>query len=115
MLCGAALVLAGLTGCNETEEPLQGNVKVFKYSERLQCEPDSGISLEDMQMELVDAGIDVLCAQIGNDLLAYSALCGESTGDINVYEIRRVNFEDALALGFLDVSVLSDYVDRVCR
>lgn len=115
VLCILVLLLAGLTGCYEGESPLEGNVKVFKYTERLQCQPDSGITLEDMQMELVDTGIDVLCAQSGDDGMVYPNVCGGSTGDINIYEIRRVNYEDALALGFMDLSVLTGYLDTLCR
>jgi hypothetical protein len=90
------------------------NTKIYKYTGAEQCEPDSGVPLDVMQMELANAGIDVLCAQLGNDGNAYPTVCGGATGDINVYLIRRVNLPDAEDLGFSSVLTLPDYRDRAC-
>ncbi len=114
---GSTILLAvSLAGCNENESTAaQSNSKVFKTSGVLQCQPDSGVPLEDMQMELVNASIDVVCAQVGGDGIAYPSLCGLETGIINVYEIRTVNLGDADALGFASVMTLPGYIDQVCE
>ena len=91
-----------------------GNIKVFKYSGSRQCEPDSGTPVDQMVLELTSAGIDVLCAQTGNDGMAYPTVCGASTGEINIYLIRTVNLEDAENLGFASVLTLPDYGDQAC-
>lgn len=83
-------------------------VKIYKYAGVRQCEADSGISLEDMQNELSDAGIDVICAAVGNDGKSYITLCGADTGTINTYVIKRSNLSDAEQLGFKPLSEMEN-------
>jgi hypothetical protein len=115
VLVSALLMIISLAGCNETEPGIGGNLKVAKSDLSLQCQPDSGIPLEEMQMELVNAGIDVLCAQTGSDGRAYVSVCGAPTGRANIYEIRASNLQDAEALGFVWVGTLDGYVDEICE
>jgi hypothetical protein len=68
-----------------------------------------------MAQELISAGIDVICSQEGHDGLARIALCGEPTGNINVYTIHGTNLIDAETLGFQSVSTLSEYQDQPCE
>lgn len=114
LLCASLLISPILTGCNESTAA-ENNSKVYKAKGSIQCQPDSGTPLEVMQMELVNGGIDVVCAQTGSDGRVYAAVCGESSGVINVYEIRTVNLLDAEALGFASVMSLPEYVDQQCE
>jgi len=115
IILGTSLLLSGgLAGCNETTAA-EGNTKVFKRSGAVQCQADSGTPLDEMQMELVNASIDVVCAQSGSDGYVYPTVCGEEAGLINVYEIRTVNLQDAELLGFASVMTLPEYVDQICE
>ena len=100
------------TGCRDDEKA--SYVKVFKHDQSVQCDPTSGIALEVTAQELTDAGIDVLCSQKGHDGYARIAVCGESTGNINIHQIHRPNLEDAQAEGFANISVLLEYQDQPC-
>ncbi|MDB5969117.1 MAG: hypothetical protein JWQ90_1567 [Hydrocarboniphaga sp.] len=91
------------------------DVKVYKYDESVQCNESSGVPLATMQQELTNAGIDVLCAQKGNDGQAWAAVCGGGTGNLNVYLIRHSNLDDAEALGFGDTDELDFYSDSPCE
>lgn len=90
-------------------------IKIFKYDESVQCDLSSGISLDDIAMELINAGVDVICAQKSHDGLIRVALCGEATGNINVYTIHKENMATAENLGFLSVNTLPFYVDNTCQ
>lgn len=103
-LVSAALISACSSGSDDKEP------RVYKSDQSVQCDADSGIPLETMANELISAGIDVLCSQKAGDGLAHPTICGESTGVINVYEIRGVTLDDAETLGFRSLSELpADY------
>jgi hypothetical protein len=99
-------------GCG-AENQVNGQTKVFKSDKSTQCE-NNGIPLAEMRKELTIAGIDVACAQKGHTGMAYPAVCGVSTGNINIYLIRANNLPDAEKLGFRSVSELPDYKDSQC-
>ena len=108
-------VLLVLISCKESSRSTaEGDSKVFHYSGAVQCQPTSGISLAEMQMQLTNAGIDVVCAQTGADGMNYPAVCGGQTGEINIYQIREENLEDAINLGFTPVIALPNYADLAC-
>jgi len=107
------MILITLGACKESGAA-DGDTKVFKYDGSVQCDPASGIPLEEMQRELTDKGIDVVCAQSGYSGLLYPQVCGAGTGKINIYTIREPNLPDAEALGFSSILVLPDYQDQVC-
>lgn len=88
-------------------------VKVFKYDQSTQCNQD-GISLQEMQRELTNAGVTVHCAQKGHDGLLYPAVCGGAPGNINIYLIDRSDLGRAVRLGFAPVSRLAQYEDSPC-
>ncbi len=106
------ILLRGLSACNDSSS--EGNVKVFKYSGLVQCQPDSRTPLEEMRLELTNAGIDVVCAQTGSDGLLRPAVCDAQSGEINIYQIRTQNLEDAENLGFSAVITLPEYQDQAC-
>ena len=73
------------------------SVFVYKYAQSKQCEPDSGISLEDMAKELDE----VISMHTANDGLDRIQVCGADTGELNVYEISLDYYFKAKELGFL--------------
>jgi hypothetical protein len=104
------LLFATLLSCS-TEQTAQ--TKVFKPDNSVQC-GGAGIDVDVMAMELIDDGIDVLCAQTGNDGLLRIAVCGAGTGNINIYTINTANLPDAELLGFASVDTLPEYQDTRC-
>ena len=66
-------------------------------------------------LALINKGIDVVCAQKGNDGLVRTTVCGVGTGNLNIYKINVVNLEDAQSLGFENVANLSEYQDQKCE
>lgn len=113
VLLSALFTLAmGLAACGGSESGAD-TIKVFKSDGSSQCQND-GASVDEMRMELVEAGIDVICGQKANDGGFYCAACGCPTGDINVYTINAANQADAESLGFGPVSDLENYQDRSC-
>ena len=53
-----------------------------------------------MAKELTDKGIEVKTSRKGSDGLVHIALCGASTGSLNVYSIDSTAFPHAEELGF---------------
>jgi hypothetical protein len=108
----AALTLAALfiAGCSGNDAAY---LKVYKYDGSAQCE-GAGASVEEMQRELTDAGVPVFCGQKAGDGYAYAAVCGASTGMINVYTIDASDLAKAEDLGFNSTAELPDYQDEVC-
>ena len=90
------------------------NIKVYKFDNSIQCER-AGIELAVMELELINAGIDVLCSQKGSDGFFRPAVCGAGTGRINIYTIHSSNINDAKDIGFFPVSELSEYRDSECQ
>ena len=113
------LALGFASGCssgsgvgNETDVVLDGfdpaptTVKVFIGNGHTQCNDDA-IPLSQTQMMLVHAGIDVLSSACGVITgVAYPAVCGGGTGEINLHTIRAVNLFDAERMGFRDVAAI---------
>lgn len=96
-----------LTGCYAGEENLTDlksddalTTLVFKNKQSVQCQPDSGISLQDMATELADAGVAVHCSAVGYDGNMYPSMCGAADGKINVYKINIDDVSAAEDLGF---------------
>jgi hypothetical protein len=87
--------------------------KVFKHDKSIQCE-EGGIPVDDMRLELAKAGVDVICAQKEHDGISRITVCGEATGNVNVFVIHNSNVPDAEKLGFKSVKDLPAYQDRTC-
>jgi hypothetical protein len=103
---------AAFVGCG-AEDLENRQQKVFKADASKQCE-NNGIALAEMRKELTSAGIDVICAQKGHTGMAYPAVCGSGTGNINIYLIHTNNLPDAEKLGFKSVRDLPEYKDTQC-
>jgi hypothetical protein len=73
---------------------------VFKLDGTKHCEPSAGVSLDSMALELTGAGIEVFSSRKGYDGREGIAVCGVSTGQINIYEIAFSDLSAALGLGF---------------
>lgn len=110
------LVLTAACGCSSGDaDPDDGliwdpppptTVKVFIGNGHTQCN-NNAMPLSQTQMMLVNAGIDVLDSACGVVTgVAFAAVCGGATGEINLHTIRLVNLADADRLGFKDVAVI---------
>ena len=75
-------------------------VEVYKYDGSLQCGRGKEIPLEVMARQLTDAGIEVKATRKGNDGRLHIAMCGASTGSLNVFTIDTGALGKARELGF---------------
>ena len=73
---------------------------VFKLDGTVHCGPPEGIAPEVMARELTASGIPVLAVRKGHDGREGIALCGQPTGQINLYEIPAVQRVEARQAGF---------------
>src|SRR5438105_724350 len=94
-----AAALAGLAQGALSQQPPQ-SVEVFKADGSLQCEASTSTGLDQMAKELTGAGISVLSMRKANDGLIHIALCGTSTGAVNVFQVDAGALEKARSLGF---------------
>jgi len=78
----------------------ESSLEVYMYDGTLQCGMGQETPLAEMAEKLSEAGIKVLESRKGGDGLAHIAVCGASTGDINVFRIPREDLPAAQALGF---------------
>ncbi len=96
-------MVSSYSDCGDSPPPVQ----IYQYSESLQCDVESGVSLADMNANLINAGIDVLESSEGHDGLFRIQLCGSETGEINIFTISAVDVPLAESLGFYRLSLLS--------
>ena len=73
---------------------------VFKHDGTVHCGPSAGIAPDVMAQELAASGIPVLAMRKGHDGREGIALCGQPTGQVNLYEVPAVKLSQALAAGF---------------
>ena len=78
---------------------------VYQSSGAMHCEPDSGIDLSTMGQQLMEGGIEVISMRMGYDGREGVAICGDPTGEINIYEIPASKINTALKIGFKRLSV----------
>src|SRR5437870_3288027 len=79
-------------------------VEVAKYDGSTQCQEGSGIPSSKMQLSLTDQGIEVVSSRRGHDCLMRTQVCGQKTGAINIYRIKKDQLDAAISLGFRQVS-----------
>lgn len=82
-------------------------VDVYISAEKLQCDTTSGYSISETEALLTDVGIEVddsFCGAITG--LAFPAVCGGGTADINIHTIASDDLADAENAGFADVASL---------
>jgi hypothetical protein len=98
---------SGIPDASGTASEQQQDVttaQVFIGNGHTQCD-NNGAPLAQTQMILVQGGIDVLGSACGALTgIAYPAVCGAGTGEINIHRVRRENVVDAERLGFRNVS-----------
>ena len=75
-------------------------VEVYRYDGTLQCGLGKEIPPDVAAGELVAAQIEVLSSRKGRDGLDHIAVCGASTGAINVFTIAQTSLAAAERLGF---------------
>ena len=85
---------------NAGGNPSASTLFVFKPDGTIQCDKFQGVTLETMGQELRSVGIRIISSRKGYDGREGIALCGEPTGQINVYEITSSDVPGALRLGF---------------
>lgn len=73
---------------------------IFRPDGTFHCDKSPGVTLDYMGRELSTAGIKVFSSRKAYDGREGIALCGEPTGQINVYEIASSDVPEALRLGF---------------
>ena len=73
---------------------------VFKNDGTVHCGPPAGIAPEVMAQELATSGIPVLAMRKAHDGREGIALCGQPTGQINLYEVPAAQLSQARAAGF---------------
>lgn len=109
LLCNACSSeqLLSETDNGDEPEPQPTSVLVYKYQGGVQCDEDSGISLEEMEADLTDVGIEVLCSAVSHDIYGYPTVCGGAHGMINVYEISEEDLIQAENLGFMNLAEMT--------
>ena len=87
-------------------------VEVFRYDGSLQCGMGNETPLDEMAEALTGAGIEVLDSRKGTDGRAHIAVCGASTGRINVYKIQYSDLPAARQAGY-NILVTRDLTQRI--
>ena len=80
LICYAVLIYASGNSAAST-------FFVFRPDGTIQCDKFPGVTLDSMEQELRSVGIKVFSSRKGYDGREGIALCGEPTGQTNVYEI----------------------------
>jgi hypothetical protein len=87
--------------CRGRSDLVHKKVKVFKADGTRQCEKVAAIPLDKMATELKD--IEIFSKENRSDGRMHIALCGASTGKVNIFEIKMSDLEKAKALGFAEL------------
>ncbi len=83
---------------NMKPENYMKKIKIYKQDGSVQCEDGTGASLDKMSSEL--SGITVHQKEKKHDGLLRAQMCGNPTGQCNVYEINEADLAKAEKLGF---------------
>jgi len=73
-------------------------IKVYKFDGSKQCENIPGISVDEMAKEL--SGLKILHSEKKHDGLMRIQVCGQPTGQCNVFEILESDWASAEKAGF---------------
>jgi len=73
-------------------------IKVYKFDGSKQCDNLPGASLDDMAKEL--ASVKIISSEKKHDGLMRIQVCGQPTGQCNVYEILEADWSIAEKAGF---------------
>jgi len=96
-LAGWLLVTGALPALEPSDTEM---IEVAKSDGSIQCKEDSGISLSEMQLTLTNEGIEIISSRRSHDCLFRASVCGQTTGSVNVYRIKKDKFVAARSLGF---------------
>ncbi len=77
-----------------------GQIEVYMYDGTLQCGQGEEIPLARQEEMLTSKGIEVLKSHKGTDGFLHIAVCGASTGAINIFAIKPDDLAAARELGF---------------
>jgi hypothetical protein len=89
-------------------------VDVYMYDGTLQCGQGEEIPLERQAEILVAKGIEVFASRKGSDGLMHIAVCGASTGAINIFAIEPEDLLAARELGFTQL-ISREVTEKVQR
>lgn len=92
--------VAGETKISPTTNMTNQNkkLKVYKPDGSVQCEPGTGTTAAEMAKQLGD--IKVYSSETKHDGLIRIQVCGQATGNCNVFEINETDAAKAEKLGF---------------
>lgn len=111
-LLGILAASCFVVACNPVAT--SSTVKVYKSQGSISCDSGSGISLTTMLGEFNRNGINVRSTHCATDGLVRAAVCGVSTGRLNVYEIDAADLNNAMGMGFRKVESLKGYQPSSC-
>lgn len=92
----------------------EGPVEVFMYDGTLQCGQGEEIPLEQQAELLTAKDIQVLNSRKGADGFPHIAVCGASTGAINIFTIQPDDLAAARELGF-SLLITQEMTERLMR
>ncbi|VAW99967.1 hypothetical protein MNBD_GAMMA22-1059 [hydrothermal vent metagenome] len=98
---------------NAIPKPVE-NIKVYKRDIQAQCQGEP-MTPKLMAEQLISQGIIVRCAQKNTDGLVHAAVCGGTSGNINVFTINKNDAAQAILSGFNNVTELTNYTDSKCE
>jgi hypothetical protein len=114
------LFLLFLVSCNEDnfkrEVPNDQLITVYIPKGAIQCEPDSGLTLQSSERTLVELSIDVTSSKCAlNNLVDIMAECGAGTAEIIIHVIPQVSIEDVKKAGYKSTkSIYDEYTTIDC-
>ena len=86
---------------------------VYKSTGARQCEPDSGTSLAASQALLTNAKITLYKSSCGVITgVAYPAVCGGGTPNVNMHTIATTDVRTAMSLGYRQISTSSTPIEE---
>lgn len=91
-------VMTGDEKPSSSAKDLTQRIYVYKPDGSLQCGMGKKIDPAEMKKELV--GIETFSAENKHDGLMRIQMCGQPTGTCNVYQIKALDLDRALGLGF---------------
>jgi hypothetical protein len=91
-------VMMGNEKPSSAPKDLTQRVYVYKADGSLQCGQGQKLSPEEMKKQLGE--IETFSAENKHDGLMRVQMCGQPTGTCNVYQIKAMDLDQALKLGF---------------
>jgi hypothetical protein len=97
----------GMSAPGGDDSPAFPSAEIFRSDDAIQCEVDSGMSVDQALRQLADANIPVSAASCGEKSgEQVIAVCGARTNTIHVFTIGAGDLEAARYLGFAETTEL---------